>query len=402
MDEEEYFMKLLIVSFAYYPDVVGGGEFSTKMIAEGLVEKGHSVDVLCWAMESKVEYINGVRIVRKYIPRLSEECMLATKNHKKENLKGYSKYEKLKYKYSDLFYNPKWYKFYKKVIKDGGYDVVHAATALSYLGRYNCYKASYDLGIPISHVLRSPALIEFQFWGGKLNNIYRKQNARAVRLLSGLAAPSQYMLDLHNKYGITCDYQKAISNAVDVDVFNPTLNDINNKQNIVLYAGDIREEKGINTLISAVNGIQGILLYLVGQGPLSKDIVQTDNVKLIPWVEQERLYELMKKAKIVILPSEWEEAFGRILIEGIANGTIALGSNRGGIPEVLNNDSDFIFESGNISALQERLQWVFDFSTEEYLTVLNKQKCWMNRYSKEFYCEEWEKFFLHQIGGQNE
>ena len=36
-------MKLLIVSFAYYPDVVGGGEFSTKMIAEGMVEKGHSV-----------------------------------------------------------------------------------------------------------------------------------------------------------------------------------------------------------------------------------------------------------------------------------------------------------------------------------------------------------------------
>ncbi len=395
-------MKLLIVSFAYYPDVVGGGEFSTKMIAEGMVEKGHSVDVLCWAVEAKVEYINGVKIIRKYTPRLSEECMLATKNHKKDNLKGYSKYEKLKNKYSDLFYSPKWYRFYKDFIRNGNYDAVHAATALSYLGRYNCYKASHDLGVPISHVLRSPALIEFQFCGGKLNDIYRKLNARSVRLLAGLAAPSQYMLDLHNKYGIFCDYQKAISNAVAAAVYSPSLDEIKNKQNIVLYAGDIREEKGINTLIQAVSGLHGVSLYLVGQGPLSNNIVQTDTVKLIPWVAQSQLYDLMKKAKTVVLPSEWEEAFGRILIEGIANGTLALGSNRGGIPEVLNDDTNFIFESGNVSALQERLNWVMKLSAKDYLTILNRQKSWMNRYSKEFYCDEWEKFFLRQIGGKNE
>jgi glycosyltransferase involved in cell wall biosynthesis len=391
-------MKLLIVSFAYYPDVVGGGEFSTKMMAEGMVEKGHTVDVLCWAMEDKVEFINGVKVIRKYIPRLSEECMHATKNHKKENLKGYSKYEKLKKKYSDLFYSHKWYIFYKNFIKNGKYDIVHAAAPLSYLGRYNCYKASYDLNIPISYVLRSPALIEFQFFGGKLNNIYRKLNSRAVRLLSGLASPSQYMLDIHNKHGIICDYQKVIRNAVDVDVFNPSLDDIKNKQNIILYAGDIREEKGINTLIKAVDDLNEISLYLVGQGQLSNDIMQTKTVRLIPWIAQNDLYNLMKKAKVVILPSEWEEAFGRILIEGIANGTIAIGSDRGGIPEVLNNDEDFIFEAGNVRDLQNRLNWVLGLSDEDYLTTLNRQQRWMNRYGKEFYCDEWEKFFLQQKG----
>lgn len=395
-------MKLLIVSFAYYPDVVGGGEFSTKMIAEGMVEKGHSVDVLCWAMEDKAEYIKGVKVIRKYTPRLSEECMLATKNHKNDNLKGYSKYEKLKNKWADLFYSHKWYYFYKNFIKKGEYDAVHAATALSYLGRYNCYKASYDLGIPISHVLRSPALIEFQFMGGHLSGIYRKLNAHAVKLLAGLAAPSQYMLDLHNNYGIRCNYQKAISNAVDIQEFKPSLHDIQEKQNIVLYAGDIRKEKGINTLIKATKEIQDVMLYLVGQGPLSKDTEQTDRVKLIPWVEQSELYNLMKRAKVVVLPSEWEEAFGRIIIEGIANGTVALGSNRGGIPEVLNYDKDFIFESANVKELQERLNWVLNLTDEDYLATLNNQKKWMKRYSKEFYCNEWENFFLQQIGERNE
>lgn len=391
-------MRLLIVSFAYYPDVVGGGEFSTKMIAEGMVEKGHNVDVLCWAMEDKVEYINGVKIIRKYTPRLSDECMLATKNHKKDNLKGYSKHEKLKNKYADLFFSPRWYHFYKDFIKNGNYDAVHAATALSYLGRYNCYKASYDLGIPISHVLRSPALIEFQFCGGRLNGLYRRLNSRAVQLLAGLAAPSQYMLDLHNKYGICCDNQKAISNAVSIDVFKPTIEDIENKQNIVLYAGDIREEKGINTLIKAVDGLPDVFLYLVGQGPFLTDIVQIDKVKLIPWMQHVELYNLMKQVKMVVLPSEWEEAFGRILIEGIANGTLAVGSNRGGIPEVLNYEDDFIFEAGNVKELQDRLNWVLNLSAGDYLRNLRRQQSWMSKYSKEFYCDEWEKFFVQQIG----
>ena len=390
-------MRLLIVSFAYYPDVVGGGEFSTKMIAEGMVEKGHSVDVLCWSMEDKVEYINGVKIIRKYTPRLSEECMLATKNHRKDKLKGYSKFEKLRNKFPDVFYDSKWYHFYKKFINKGNYDAVHAATALSYLGRYNCYKASYDLGVPISHVLRSPALIEFQFYGGLFNGIYRKMNARAVNLLSGLAAPSQYMLDLHNKYGIRCDYQKAISNAVAMQVYKPRIEDIKNKESIVLYAGDIREEKGIKTLIKAMDGLPNLTLYLIGQGPLANDIDQSNNVRLIPWMQQADLYSLMKRVEVVVLPSEWEEAFGRILIEGIANGTIAIGSNRGGIPEVLNFDNDFIFKAGNAGAIQDRIKWVISLSAKEYMDMLEKQQSWMEKYSKEFYCDEWEKFFLEQV-----
>ena len=223
-------------------------------------------------------------------------------------------------------------------------------------------------------------------------------NARAVSLLSGLAAPSQYMLDKHNKYGIRCSYQKAISNAVDIDVYRPAIENIKNKENIILYAGDIREEKGLNTLIKVVEGLSDVTLYLIGQGPLAEHIEQTDTVKLIPWMRQIELYRLMRKSKIVVLPSEWEEAFGRILIEGIANGTISVGSNRGGIPEVLNFDEEFIFEAGNVASMKKCLNSILNFSFEGYKEHLDRQQSWMGKYSREYYCDEWEKFFLHQIG----
>ena len=38
-------MKILIFAEVYYPDVMGGGEFSTKQMAEGLAGKGHEVVV---------------------------------------------------------------------------------------------------------------------------------------------------------------------------------------------------------------------------------------------------------------------------------------------------------------------------------------------------------------------
>ena len=34
-----YLMKLLIFSTVYYPDIIGGGEFSTKLMTEGLIKK---------------------------------------------------------------------------------------------------------------------------------------------------------------------------------------------------------------------------------------------------------------------------------------------------------------------------------------------------------------------------
>lgn len=37
-------------------------------------------------------------------------------------------------------------------------DCLHSVSALSYMGRYNIWKAAYDLNVPVSHVARSRSL----------------------------------------------------------------------------------------------------------------------------------------------------------------------------------------------------------------------------------------------------
>jgi glycosyltransferase involved in cell wall biosynthesis len=72
----------------------------------------------------------------------------------------------------------------------------------------------------------------------------------------------------------------------------------------------------------------------------------------------------MREAKVVVLPSRWDEAFGRILVESVFCGTLPVGSNKGAIPEVLNYESKYIFESR--SDLTQKLARIFFMNDKEY------------------------------------
>lgn len=57
-------MDILFLSARYPPDVLGGGEISTRLSAEGLVGAGARVTVLCGGKEDTDEMLNGVRVIR--------------------------------------------------------------------------------------------------------------------------------------------------------------------------------------------------------------------------------------------------------------------------------------------------------------------------------------------------
>lgn len=99
-----------------------------------------------------------------------------------------------------------------------------------------------------------------------------------------------------------------------------------------------------------------------------------------------------EKSKVVVLPSEWEEAFGRVLIESIFNGTIAIGSDRGGIPEVLHYDNRFLFKSKSSDELAKKLTWILEMCKNEYNSTLKDQQVWLGEYNYEHYIKKWSDF----------
>ncbi len=56
-----------LVTPNYYPNVKGGGELSVKLLAEGLVNRGHKVLIISFDFSSNLPRegnINGVKVVR--------------------------------------------------------------------------------------------------------------------------------------------------------------------------------------------------------------------------------------------------------------------------------------------------------------------------------------------------
>jgi glycosyltransferase involved in cell wall biosynthesis len=129
-----------------------------------------------------------------------------------------------------------------------------------------------------------------------------------------------------------------------------------------LFVGRLSPEKGVETLLSVWKSCDpSWMLKIVGEGPLAGAVQAAANGQAnIEWVGGKStadVLELMGQAKLLIFPSEWYEAFGRVAIESFAKGTPVLASRIGGICDVVpDGGAGSLFSAGSIEDLLFKLQ----------------------------------------------
>jgi glycosyltransferase involved in cell wall biosynthesis len=112
---------------------------------------------------------------------------------------------------------------------------------------------------------------------------------------------------------------------------------------IVLFVGRFIKIKGVELLVEVAKKIdKGITFVFIGdQGPCFNFIEGAariyENIKLIKGIRAEQLIPYYQAADIFIIPSLYEEAFGKTIIEALSCGTPVIGSNRGAIPAIITN-----------------------------------------------------------------
>ena len=114
-----------------------------------------------------------------------------------------------------------------------------------------------------------------------------------------------------------------------------------NKKKQIIFAGKLNSSKGYdlfgNTVIKILNNHKDWNAVVVGNEPREKFSFKHPRLKIYPWLPHKSVLKLYDESSISVVPSKWEEPFGRTAMESAAYGCATITSNRGGLPETFNN-----------------------------------------------------------------
>lgn len=152
------------------------------------------------------------------------------------------------------------------------------------------------------------------------------------------------------------------------------------KGKYVLYYGRLSQEKGILTLVRAMEMVKEIPLVIVGTGPEEEAIRAEvrrlnleDRVSLVGFKSGEDLWRCVRESACVVVPSEWYEASGYTACEAQAIGKPVIATDAGGLPEnLVDGETGFVCEMKNEAALAEAIKKVMGLSENSYNEMAQK------------------------------
>lgn len=165
-------------------------------------------------------------------------------------------------------------------------------------------------------------------------------------------SPSRFAKNLLIEYG----YDK--KNVKVIPYFTVLRNNKSSgkQRRYLLYFGRLSPEKGLLFLLNVMKEIPQVTLYIAGEGPeLSK--IQNSithnalrNVRVLGYLKNRPIQNIISGSYFTILPSLWYENYPNSILESFAYGKPVVGSNIGGIPELIRNKrTGLLFQTNNIT-----------------------------------------------------
>lgn len=194
--------------------------------------------------------------------------------------------------------------------------------------------------------LGKSALLLAEAWTQRLLGSYEK--------LDKLIAPSVFMRDSVTKRRFSKARVEVIYNGVDCDAIAQSQQD----DGYALYLGRLSSEKGVKTLLAAHEAISGsVELRIAGTGPLEQALKSTyPKARYLGHLAGEALKDSIRRAAVIVAPSEWLENCPMSILEAMAFGKPVIASNIGGIPElVADGETGLLFPAENEAALRDCL-----------------------------------------------
>ncbi len=154
---------------------------------------------------------------------------------------------------------------------------------------------------------------------------------------------------------------------------------------IILFVGRLTHGKGAHLIVPAFSSLlkknKRVVLACVGKGYLKETLIkQTKDLKIDKKVifmghqSHKKTLDLVSNASIVVVPSVWEEPFGRVALEAIMCGTPVVATNSGALPEIVDHGKTGILVEPTVSSLTEGLEEALKKKEQLISHILNFDK----------------------------
>ena len=357
-------MKILIISTLYFPNVMGGAERSTQILAEGLLSAGWEPVVVTTSDRDAVDSVNGVKVYYAKIPNL---YWLRT-------AKEQPAYKKALWHLLDSI-NPFVGPILSRIIRQENPDIFHSSTLSGF--SVQVWNVARRHEIPVVHTIRDQYLLcprSTMFRRGsicsrqclrcRLYSIPRKRLSKAVDAVIGV---SRFTLQKHLDLGY---FNRA---RIRTHIYNP-IPKITEAEKVERdtrmltfgFVGTLAPHKGIPLLLETFGAMNTNVaqLHVFGRGPYpgyERSLIERFQSEKIVFRGHCQPQEIYPHLDVLVVPSLWDEAFGRIVAEAYSHGIPVIVSNRGALPEITQESiTGFIFNPDKQGDLEETIRRFID------------------------------------------
>jgi glycosyltransferase involved in cell wall biosynthesis len=218
------------------------------------------------------------------------------------------------------------------------------------------------------------------------NNSYRD----AYSYPDFFITPSHFMSEQLRKMGFDRSIN-VIHNPIDIKQFRHSKK-LKEFSKTVLYAGRFSKDKGIELFLKAASNLKNIRFLIAGVGDLIELVEQADreleNVEYLGSLNKEQLLATFDRSDFLILPSIWYENNPMIIIEAMSYGLVVIGSDIGGIPELIKDGRGFLFDPLKPASLDSQIQDSLSISKMEYEEISMQARLFAQNLSSDHYYRE--------------
>ena len=164
--------------------------------------------------------------------------------------------------------------------------------------------------------------------------------------------------DSQRRHGPSLNYIATVHNGIDVDSFDYA----DKPGDYLAFLGRVSPEKGLAYAVQIAKKTGQRLIIAAKIDPLDEQyydefiepLIDGDQIKYIGEIDHKAKVKLLKNARALLSPLQWDEPFGIVTIEAMACGTPVVTINRGSMPEIIvNNKTGFL--CSNVDEMIDRI-----------------------------------------------